>query len=126
MSRSVPAGRLSSMRRSCCSAERAQFAVLAATLGTPFSIFDCQADMTLLRQRLELRSQRQRAGVVDPSEADVVVLERLALADEPLTEPERADAIVVDAAQPATAAALATRWLAATVASLPGATPRVA
>lgn len=87
--------------------ERAQFAALAASLAVPFSIFDCQAELSLLRQRLE---QRQASGT-DPSEADVAVLERLTGADEPLDEWERAVAIIVNAAQPVPPATLAQRWL---------------
>ena len=94
-------------------AERAQFAALAASLSVPFSIFDCQAALPLLRKRLEQRSQQQEAGGADPSEADVAVLERLTEADEPLEERERAVAIVVDAAQAEPPATLAKRWLAA-------------
>jgi aminoglycoside phosphotransferase family enzyme/predicted kinase len=88
-------------------AERAQFAALAAALAVPFSIFDCRAAGSLLRQRLE---ERQASGA-DPSEADVAVLERLAGADEPLDEHERAVAIIVDPAQPSPRATLAQRWL---------------
>ena len=90
--------------------ERAQFAALAGSLGVPFAIFDCQAALPLLRQRLEQRL----AGGGDASEADVAVLERLRAADEPLDEREREVAIVADAAQPVAPAAVAQRWLAAT------------
>jgi aminoglycoside phosphotransferase family enzyme/predicted kinase len=88
--------------------ERAQFAALADSLAVPFSILDCQAALPLLRQRL---AQRQ-AGGGDASEADVAALEHLRAVDEPLDEQERAVAIVVDAAQPATPAVLAQCWLA--------------
>ena len=94
-------------------AERAQFAALAASLSAPFSIFDCQASSALLRQRVEQRSQQGAAGVAEPSEADVRVLERLTHADEPLDAPERAVAIDVDAARPVPPATLARQWLAA-------------
>ena len=89
--------------------ERAPFAALAASLAVPFSIFDCRAALPLLHQRLE---QRQASGA-DPSEADAAVLERLSGSDELLDEPERAVAIVIDAAQPVLTATLAQRWLAA-------------
>ena len=89
--------------------ERAAFAALAASLAVPFSIFDCQAALPLLHQRLE---QRQASGA-DPSEAGAAVLERLSGADELLDEQERAIAIVIDAAQPVPTATLAQRWLAA-------------
>ena len=89
--------------------ERAPFTTLAASLTVPFSIFDCQATLPLLHQRLE---QRKASGA-DPSEADAAVLERLSGADELLDEQERAVAIVIDAAQPVPTATLAQRWLAA-------------
>ena len=87
--------------------ERAQFATLAASLAVPFSIVDCRAEWPLLRQRLE---QRQAKGE-DPSEADVAVLERLRLADEPLDDQERANSIAVEGERPVLPAALARRWL---------------
>ena len=89
--------------------ERAAFAALAASLCVPFTVFDCQAELPVLRQRLV---QRQLGGV-DASEADGAVLDRLTAVDEPLGAAERAVAIVVDAAQPVPPATLARRWLAA-------------
>ena len=89
--------------------ERAAFAALAASLSVPFSIFDCQAEPPLLRQRIV---QRQRRGG-DASEADVSVLDRLTAVKEPLSASEQAVAIVIDAAQPVPPATLARRWLAA-------------
>jgi len=91
--------------------ERTQFAALAASLSVPFSIFDCQAALPLLRQRLEQRNQQ--VGGADPSEADLAVLERLSEVGEPLDERERAVAIVVDAAQLVAPATLAQHWRAA-------------
>ncbi len=88
--------------------ERARFAALAAAVGAPFFIVDCRAAMQLLQQRLALR----KANGDDASEADVAVLERLRDSDEPLDRSERMCAIVVDAARPVPAAALAQRWLA--------------
>jgi len=88
---------------------RAQFAALAATLGVPFSILDCQAAMQVLRERL---AQREASGG-DASEADLRVLERLRGLDEPLDERERSDVITVDAAQLPRPEMLAQRWLAA-------------
>ena len=87
--------------------ERARFAALADALAVPFSIFDCQAALPLLRQRLAQR----RASGGDASEADAAVLERLRGGAEPLDAAERAVAIVVDAAQPIAPATLARRWL---------------
>jgi uncharacterized protein len=63
--------------------ERAAAAALARDLAVPFSILDCQAPPEVLRQRL---SARQR----DASEADVLVLERLAGSAEPLDADEQA------------------------------------
>ena len=97
--------------------ERAQFAALAASLAVPFSIFDCQAALPLLRRRVEQRTRQHEAGVADPSEADLAVLERLAHADEPLSAHEAALAIVVDATLALPPAALAKRWLAAAASS---------
>lgn len=90
-------------------AERDEFAGLATSLAVPFSIFECQAELPLLRVRL---AQRQADGA-DPSEADAAVLDRLIGVDEPIGDAESGRAIVVDAAQPASSAALAQRWLAA-------------
>ena len=89
--------------------ERAAFAALAATLSVPFTVFDCQAERSVLRQRIE---QRQTGGL-DASEADVAVLDRMTAVAEPLGAAERAVAIVVDAAHPVPPATLAQRWLAA-------------
>ena len=89
--------------------ERAHFATLAESLAVPFSIFDCQAELPLLRRRLK---QRQANGA-DPSEADVAVLEVLSQSDESLDKRERSRAIVIDAARPKPPATIAQRWLAA-------------
>ena len=89
--------------------ERAQFAALAASLVVPFSIVDCRAEWPLLRQRLE----RRQAKGLDPSEADVAVLERLRSADEPLDDRERVVAITVDSARPVLLEAVAQSWLGA-------------
>ena len=89
--------------------ERAAFAALAASLSVPFTVFDCRAELPLLRHRLV---QRQVGGL-DASEADVAVLERLTAVEEPLDAAEQAVAIVIDAAQPIPPATLTRRWLAA-------------
>lgn len=90
--------------------ERAAFAGLAASRRAPFAIFDCRADLPLLRQRIE---KRMAAGA-DASEADLSVLEKLAGVDEPLQDAEATATIVADAATPATAQSLAQQWLEAT------------
>jgi uncharacterized protein len=84
--------------------ERAQFAELAASRSVPFSIFDCQADLPLLRRRL---AQRQARGG-DASEADATVLGKLSAAEEPLDPDERTVQIVAE--EPRIAAQ---RWLGA-------------
>ena len=89
--------------------ERAEFAALAHALAVPFSIFDCQAEASVLRRRIE---QRQAARA-DPSEADATVLCRSIETDEPLDDAEHARAFVVDAAQGMSPEALARRWYAA-------------
>jgi len=86
--------------------ERAPFAALATGLGAPFAIVDCRAALPLLRERVRTRE----ADGGDPSEADVAVLERLAGAAEPLAADELAQAIVFDAATPASIAEIAKRW----------------
>ncbi len=90
--------------------ERDAFATLARELGVPFTIVDCRAPLATLRQRLVERSARG----ADPSEADEAVLERLAIAVEPLRATECAASLIVDAAVPWTAENLALRWRAAT------------
>ena len=90
------------MRRS----ERTEFAALAESLDVPFTVFDCQAEPSVLRRRL---LARQAAGA-DASEADEKVLDRLAEFDEPLAESERACALVVGAVEAASPATLAQRW----------------
>jgi aminoglycoside phosphotransferase family enzyme/predicted kinase len=90
-------------------AERTAFAALATDAAVPFAIVDCRAALPLLRERVTARA----ADGNDPSEADVVVLERLAAAAEPLTADEQARTIVVDAAGPPPIADIARRWQAA-------------
>jgi len=86
--------------------ERTTFAALATGLAAPFAILDCRAALGLLRERVRTRE----AEGVDPSEADVAVLDRLVAADEPLGADETARAIVVDAATPEPIAEIAKRW----------------
>ncbi|MFM9916739.1 MAG: AAA family ATPase [Rhizobacter sp.] len=86
--------------------ERAQFAQLAASLGTPFAIFDCRAALPVLRQRV---IERRRRGA-DASEADLGVLEHLIGADEPMDRAELAATIVCDTTQALDAPALAEGW----------------
>ncbi len=67
-------------------AQRARFQQLATDLGLPMGILDCQADVTLLQQRI---AERQQAGG-DPSDADVHVLHSQLATQEPLTKDEQA------------------------------------
>ncbi len=89
--------------------ERDEFAALAESMASPFTIFDCEAAQPLLLLRLE---RRQGTGA-DPSEADAAVLNQLTAVDEPLGDPESVRAIVVDATQQNSSEALARGWLAA-------------
>jgi len=90
-------------------AERAAFAALAAELGLPFTLLDCQASAPTLRERVRARLQRSD----DASEADERVLAMQMGIDEPLTEDERRWALVVDTERAVDVAGLAARWLAA-------------
>jgi len=90
-------------------AERAQFAALAAELGVPFLLLDCQADAATLRQRVRER-QRLRG---DASEANESVLERQFGLDEPLTGAERAVALQVRTDGELDIGAVAAAWQAA-------------
>ena len=64
-------------------AERDQARALARAEGVPFHILACEAPLPVLRERLLARTR-------DASEADVAVLERLAVTAEPLAGAERA------------------------------------
>ncbi|MCY7314123.1 MAG: AAA family ATPase [Rubrivivax sp.] len=89
--------------------ERDAFARRAASLAVPLTLFDCRAELPLLRLRL----QQRQAGGADPSEADAAVLDQLTGVDELLADSELLCAVVVDAMQPVAASAFAQRWLAA-------------
>lgn len=86
--------------------ERGRFADLAVAVGAPFAILDCRAAPALLRERIAARRGRGD----DASEADVGVLERLALLSEPLDTGEAAHAIVCDAGAPLDGADVARQW----------------
>jgi uncharacterized protein len=62
-------------------AERAQARMLADELGVPFSIVNCVAPLSVLRERLLARQS-------DASEADLAVLDRLRAVAEPLEQHE--------------------------------------
>jgi len=83
---------------------RDRFARQAARAGTPFVIVDCHASLDTLRARVEARARARN----DPSDADVAVLERQVLAQEPLAPEERRQG--VDATEAAEVDALAARF----------------
>ena len=89
-------------------ADRSAFRRLARSEGVPFSLLHCQAEVDVLRARIEAR---QRQGG-DPSDATAAVLERQRGLCEPLTVEERAVAFVVRAGEPPDLAGIARRWLA--------------
>jgi predicted kinase len=71
-------------------AEREMFRALAHELGAPFVIASVQTDAALLAERLGLRTELHN----DPSEADVDVLNKLQVFQEPLQEEELSNAVV--------------------------------
>jgi aminoglycoside phosphotransferase family enzyme/gluconate kinase len=73
-------------------ARRHDFQVLAKELDVPFLILDCEAPEWVLRERV---SERERDRI-DVSEANLAVLEGQLASREPLTEAERALALIVD------------------------------
>lgn len=72
-------------------AQRAAFQRLAAQLGVPFMILECQADIATLQDRV---AQRLAQGQ-DASEADPAVLRAQLTALEPLTDSERGHVITI-------------------------------
>jgi uncharacterized protein len=71
-------------------AEREIFRALAHELGASFVIASVQTDAALLAERLELRTELHN----DPSEADVDILNKLQVFQEPLQEEELSNAVV--------------------------------
>lgn len=65
---------------------------LAETLGVPFLVLECRAGPDELRRRVRRRAR----GGVDPSEADVAVLEKQLADWRPLADAERSSTITVD------------------------------
>jgi len=76
--------------------QRKKFAELAAGLGVPLVILDCQAPRAVLEQRIRAR---QAAGT-DASEADLAVLAAQLSGCEPLNAAEQVQTIVVTPEQP--------------------------
>jgi aminoglycoside phosphotransferase family enzyme/predicted kinase len=89
-------------------AERLDFRALAAELRVPFAILHCGAAEAHLRRRVVARG----AGGVDPSEANLEVLERQLATHEPLDDSERVLALEVNTEASVDVAALHARWLA--------------
>ncbi len=88
-------------------ADRDRFRRLAHEKEVPFAILDCRADEPVLRERVQARLD---AGL-DPSEADLAVLERQLAQREVLRGDEPAHALVVDTTHgPLDAAAIARAW----------------
>lgn len=88
-------------------ADRATFEALAAGMNLPFTILDCTASASCLRERV----RRRRESGDDASEADLAVLAQQEAAREPLSAAERAQAIEVATDGPVDARALCERWL---------------
>ena len=64
--------------------ERANFRALAREMGVPFVIASLQTDAALLAERLALRSRRGD----DPSEADIAVMRKVQVVQQPLRNEE--------------------------------------
>ena len=80
---------------------------LARRMKLPFTVLSCRAPMSLLRQRL-----RQRAAEgLDASDADLAVLARVVMLQQPLADDEVASAIQVETAKPVPVATLVSQWL---------------
>jgi aminoglycoside phosphotransferase family enzyme/predicted kinase len=86
--------------------EREAFHALAQSLGLPFGVLDCQADIALLHERVK----RRAIACTDPSEADAQVLTRQREFAEPLAADEQAWARAIDTAQALDVPALAAWW----------------
>ncbi|RPH44568.1 MAG: aminoglycoside phosphotransferase [Burkholderiales bacterium] len=88
--------------------QRDRFRDLAAALGVPFAIVDCDAPMAVLRERVAAR----RARGDDASEADTDVLEALSTSQAPLGDDEDPVTLRVPTDRPIGFAELAGRWAA--------------
>jgi aminoglycoside phosphotransferase family enzyme/predicted kinase len=86
--------------------ERQVFHSLAAQLRVPFAILHCRANESELRRRVLARN----AGGQDASEADIAVLERQLVLQEPLDAEERAFVLDVSTDEPIDVAALCASW----------------
>jgi aminoglycoside phosphotransferase family enzyme/predicted kinase len=86
--------------------ERQVFRKLAAELRVPFTILHCRASESEMRSRVLVRN----AGGQDASEADIAVLERQLVLQEPLDAEERAFVLDVATDEPVDVAALCASW----------------
>jgi hypothetical protein len=89
-------------------AQRDRFRELAAGLGVPFAIIDCDAPMAVLRERVAARRVRGD----DASEADEAVLEALVRTHEPIAADEFGVTLALRTDRPFDASGLAARWTA--------------
>lgn len=85
--------------------QRQQFQVLAAELGVPFHILDCQAPEAVLRERVQARAEQGS----DASEADLAVLERQLSTRQLFAESETDHVVALDTCAPLDAVALGRR-----------------
>jgi predicted kinase len=86
-------------------AERATFRDLATRLQVPFIILDFQADVAVLRERVEKRA----ATNADASDATVAILESQLRAEEPLSKAEQSNAIRITPNRPLNVAEVRSR-----------------
>jgi aminoglycoside phosphotransferase family enzyme/predicted kinase len=86
-------------------AQRDRFRDLAARLGVPFALVDCDAPVAVLRERI-LARRRQQGNV---SDADLGVLDAQLARREPLSERERELSLAVRPGEAVAAAALRAR-----------------
>ncbi len=77
-------------------AQRRKFRDLAEAEGLGFIILTCEAESSVLAQRIQARSQQR----TDASDAGLAVLSRQLLSQEPLSAQELGCAIAIDTAQP--------------------------
>jgi len=87
-------------------AQRAAFARLAGELQVSFNIMACEAPVPVLARRVAARG----AAGIDPSDADVDVLERQLRTRESLTDAERRLSIAIDTSTPVDIDRLADEW----------------
>lgn len=85
--------------------QRLRFRNLARSLDVPFRILDCQAPVSVLRERISSRAQQGH----DASEADAAVLDRQLTSAEDLSSAEKEFVVELDTQQPTEVSQLADR-----------------